>query len=45
LVEASSVSRAAAGAALRGVIAVTASQLDKGARSELDQLAEALERR
>jgi hypothetical protein len=45
LVEASNVDRAAAAAALRAVMTVTASQLDKGARSELDQLAEALERR
>ena len=45
LVEASNVGRAAAAAAVRGVITVTASHLDKAARSELDQLAEALERR
>lgn len=45
LVEASSVGRPATAAAVRGVIAVTAPQLDKAARLELDQLAEALERR
>ncbi|MGH7618759.1 MAG: hypothetical protein ACREPM_16180 [Gemmatimonadaceae bacterium] len=45
LVEASNVSRAAAAAALRGVIAVTVPQLDKAARLELDLLAESLERR
>jgi hypothetical protein len=44
LVEASNVSRAAAAAALLDVITVTASHLDKGARSELEQLAKALER-
>jgi len=45
LIEASTVNRATTAKALRGVMAVTASQLDKSARSELDQLAEALDRR
>jgi hypothetical protein len=45
LIEASNVNRATAATALRGVMTVTASHLDKAARSELDQLAEALERR
>jgi hypothetical protein len=45
LVEASNAGRAATAAAVRGVIAVTASHLDKAGLSELDQLAEALERR
>jgi hypothetical protein len=45
LVEASGVGRSASAAAVRGVIAVAAPQLDKAARLELDQLAEALERR
>lgn len=45
LVEASNSGRAATATAVRGVIAVTAPQLDKAARLELDQLAEALESR
>jgi hypothetical protein len=45
LVEASNGGGAPTAAAVRGVIAVTASHLDKAALSELDQLAEALERR
>jgi hypothetical protein len=45
LVEASNASRATTAAAVRGVIAVTASHLDKAARLELDALADALERR
>jgi hypothetical protein len=45
LVEATSTGRDSTAAAVRGVIAVTAAQLDKAARLELDQLAEALERR
>jgi hypothetical protein len=45
LVEATSVGRDATAAALRAVIAVAAPQLDKAARSELDQLAGALERK
>lgn len=44
LVEASNVNRTATAAAVRGVIATTSSQLDRGARMELDDLAEALER-
>jgi hypothetical protein len=43
LVEASSGTPAAASQALRGVMAVTAQFLDAAARSELDQLAAALE--
>ena len=45
LVEASNGGRAATAAAVRGVIAVAATQLDKAARAELEQLAESLERR
>jgi hypothetical protein len=45
LVESTTVSRDAAAAAVRGVITVTAPQLDKPARLELDQLGAALERR
>ena len=45
LVEATGFGREATAAALRAVIAVTSPQLDKGCRSELDQLAEALERK
>ena len=44
LVESTNVNRDAAAAAVRGVITVTAPQLDKAARLELDQLAAALER-
>ena len=43
LVEASNAGRAATAAAMRGVITVTASHLDKAARLELDQLAQSLE--
>jgi len=44
LVEASSADRATAAAALKMVMTVTASMLDRNARSELDQLATTLER-
>jgi len=43
--DASNVSRDATAAAFRGVMTVTATQLDKAARLELDHLIEALERR
>jgi hypothetical protein len=45
LIEATSQSRAAAAPALREMLAVSASQLDGAARLELEQLADALERR
>jgi hypothetical protein len=45
LVEASTAGRTTSAAAVRGVIAATANQLDKPARLELERLAEALERR
>jgi len=44
LVEASCADRATAAAAVRIVMTVTASILDRNARSELDQLAQTLER-
>jgi len=45
LVEATGAGRDATAAALKAVIAAVSPQLDKAARSELDQLAEVLERR
>lgn len=45
LVEASTISRPASAAAVRAVLGVAGSQLDKGARAELEQLAEELERK
>jgi hypothetical protein len=45
LVEASGAGRDSTAAALRAVIAVAGPQLDKAARAELDQLAQALERK
>jgi hypothetical protein len=44
LIEATSHDRATAAPALRGMLAVSASQLDGAARLELEQLADALER-